>query len=434
MAYPLSSEVTPGQPTASAHYNNLRNDALYLGKNELNAAPLGALLAHYEEGLKIELLETDRVRVPASATAKVYLMVNGCMLTANANVDLAAGSKPAGSAAQYYIFAVRSEGSTTFTLDVNTTSTESTDRRRIGGFYWDGSRIDAASFYTEGRENRLANLGMQNRQVFGGRLTLSSGNPVADVETGGTIYYTPYISNQVCIYGHGNGWKEYNFTELSKSLDGMPAGKPVDVFLCDISGTLTLELEGWASAFVRSVALTTQDGIEVKSGYPNRVYLGTVGITGTAAISADTTAKRLIWNRYNRLARPMESGISTNSWTYTTTAYRAVSGTGDVKLEVCSGLAVEGIMIQAGLLMKSVDAYNANIGIGVDTTGANSAQVRVPHIHNSIGPAVAFYAGRMEEGLRTYYLLEYGNSGITYYGSNGAGLTIRGGLTALVTA
>ncbi len=37
MAYPLSSEVSAGQPTASAHYNNLRDDALYLGMGSANA-------------------------------------------------------------------------------------------------------------------------------------------------------------------------------------------------------------------------------------------------------------------------------------------------------------------------------------------------------------------------------------------------------------
>jgi len=432
MTYPLSGEVTSGQPTASSQYNNLRNDAIYLGKDDLNAVPLGSLLAHYEEGLKLEQLETDRVRVPASATAMVYLVVNGYMLNANTNVDLSAGSKPSGSAAQYYVFAVRSDGSTTFTLDVNTTSTESTNRRRIGGFYWDGSKLDTASIYTENRDGLLTNLGIQSKQIFGGRLTLSSGNPVQDVDSGGTIYYTPYLSNRVSIYGTGSGWKEFTFSELSKSLDGMPAGTPVDVFLCNNCGTLTLELEAWTSATVRSVALSIQDGIEVKSGSPGKVYLGTVGITNTAAISSDNTSNRLVWNRYNRVARPMESGISTNSWTYTTSAYRAAAGTGEVKLRVCTGMAIDGISITAGTLIKSGDAYNAGIGVGVNVTDTNSAQVRIAHMHSAVGPALAFYSGRMVEGMIDYYLLEFGNTGVVFYGSNGSPLPVRSGLTALV--
>ncbi|MEM5775607.1 MAG: hypothetical protein AAGU05_11460, partial [Anaerolineaceae bacterium] len=291
MTYPLSAEVLPGQATASAQYNNLRNDALYLGQNALQAVPLGQLLERYEDSLILELLETDRVRVPASAVSPVYVMVGGCMLGASANVDLPAGARPAGSPAQYYVFAVRSPGSVTFSLDVNTTADESSGRRRVGGFYWDGARIDAASLYTERRARLLNTLGLQTPQTFGGRLTLVSGSPAADADSGGTLYYTPFVSNRVSVYGPGAGWKEYAFAQLSKSLEGMPAGKPADVFLRCVSGTLTLELEPWTSAVVRSTALALQDGVQVKSGAPGQVYLGTVGITETAGVSADSTAR-----------------------------------------------------------------------------------------------------------------------------------------------
>ncbi len=434
MPYPLSSEVTPGQPTASAHYNNLRNDALYLGQNVNNSASLGQLLAGYEDCLALELLETDRVRVPASPASPVCIMVSGCMLGASTSVDLPTGARPAGSPAQYFVFAVRSPGSTTFSLDVNTTAAESSDRRRIGGFYWDGVRIDEASLYVERRSRLLNALGLEAPQTFGGRLSLVSGSPAADAESGGTLYYTPFLSNRVSVYGPGSGWKEYAFSELSKSLEGMPASKPADVFLRCVSGALTLELEPWTSVSVRSTALTVQDGIQVKSGSPGLVYLGTIAITETAGICADSPARRLVWNRYNRLLRPMESSIGTPSWTYTTNAFRPVTGTAVVKLEVVTGLALDGISIQGGFLMKSADGGNAGIGVGIGATDVNSAQVRIPHIHNGIGPAAAFFTGCLAEGLVTCYLLEFGNTGVTFYGSNGAGAAIRAGLTALVMA
>ena len=41
MTYPLSSEVSSGQPTAAAQYNNLRRDALRLGQADADAATHG---------------------------------------------------------------------------------------------------------------------------------------------------------------------------------------------------------------------------------------------------------------------------------------------------------------------------------------------------------------------------------------------------------
>lgn len=432
MSYPESSEVSAGQPTASAHYNNLRKDALYLGMAAVDAASLGALLARYEYGLRLELLDTDRIRVPATATEAVYLVVNGYMLTAAANVDLSAGSRPSGAAAQYYVFAVRNGSSTTFTLDINTTSTETTDQRRIGGFYWDGSQIDASSIYTERRDYLLDNLGMKSKQVFGGRLTLVSGDPApaAAVTGAGTIYYTPHMSNRVSLYGQGMGWKEHIFTELSLSLAGASANTPVDIFLYDDAGTLTLEYVEWTNASTRATALTTQDGVYVKSGAVTHLYLGTVGITSMAGVSEDRQFSRLVWNMYNRVLRPLYVTLGTNSWSYTTGAWRAASGSAVTYLRVVAGRPEEGILIIGSLLMSSGSANNAGVGIGVDSVLVNSAAIRAGHIEAGIGPAIATYADIVAEGLVTHYLIEYGAAGVTFYGSNGGSDAVRAGMSA----
>ena len=69
MTYPLSSEVSSGQPTAAAQYNNLRRDALRLGQADADAATLADFLGRFSHNLRLELLETDRLRVPASPTS-----------------------------------------------------------------------------------------------------------------------------------------------------------------------------------------------------------------------------------------------------------------------------------------------------------------------------------------------------------------------------
>lgn len=145
MAYPSSSDVTAGQPTAAAHYNNLRKDALYLGNDSATALTLGAALAQYIENVKLEYLATNCVRIPYDAAAPARIMIDGYMLQAFADVDLAAGSF-SGAAAKYYIFAVRAL-TPTFTLAVSTSSTVTPGSRLIGECYWAGSSLTSYSIY-----------------------------------------------------------------------------------------------------------------------------------------------------------------------------------------------------------------------------------------------------------------------------------------------
>lgn len=140
MTYPLSTQVSPGQPTAADHYNNLRKDALNLGQAETDAVNLGVFFKRFSAGVKLEYLPNHRMRVPHSSTNPPTLMINGFMLQSDANVDLPAGLI-SGPAAMWFIFAVRSAGSNTFTLTANTSSSEGIDHRLIGQAYWTGSSL-----------------------------------------------------------------------------------------------------------------------------------------------------------------------------------------------------------------------------------------------------------------------------------------------------
>ena len=140
MTYPLSSQVTSGQPTAADHYNNLRADALRLGNAEADSLTLKGFLNRHQEHMSLAYLSAARVKVPFDANKPPTIYINGYLLQAAAEVDLASGLI-SGSAATWYIFAVRTAGSTTFTLAANTSATESTDQRLIGEVYWDGSTI-----------------------------------------------------------------------------------------------------------------------------------------------------------------------------------------------------------------------------------------------------------------------------------------------------
>jgi hypothetical protein len=146
MSYPLSSQVTAGQPTAAEHYNTLRKDALNLGQAETDAVTLGKFFRRFSSGMKLEYLANHRVRVPNSSTNPPTLMVNGYMLQSDSNIDLPVGLI-SGPAALWYIFAVRTAGSNSFTLTANTSASEGTDQRLIGQAYWTGTNLISIQCY-----------------------------------------------------------------------------------------------------------------------------------------------------------------------------------------------------------------------------------------------------------------------------------------------
>jgi len=150
MTYPLSSDVSSGQPTASAHYNNLRKDALYLGQLAADSLTVGDFFSRFAANIKLNYLATNRVRVVYNAYHPAAIVIGGCLLKAAANIDLAAGYF-SGAASLFYIHAVRTAGSSTFTLSVNTTPVDSTTSRVIGTCYWDGTNIsNVISYYDSG--------------------------------------------------------------------------------------------------------------------------------------------------------------------------------------------------------------------------------------------------------------------------------------------
>ena len=69
----------------------------------------------------------------------------------------------------------------------------------------------------------------------------------------------------------------------------------------------------------------TQDGVLVKSGNTAQRYVGTIYASG-ANTTEDSFAKRYVWNYYNRVARPMRVTEATDTWTYTTAAFRQANG------------------------------------------------------------------------------------------------------------
>ncbi len=159
-----------------------------------------------------------------------------------------------------------------------------------------------ASNYGANVMRESANSALTNH-LIGGRLTLVSGNPVADATLATTLYYTAYLHNQISLYSNSE-WSTFSFTEPSLSLAGLASGTNYDIFAYDSSGTVTLEALAWAGNNARTTNLVRQDGVWVSGADASRRYLGTLR-TSAAGKVTDDTAHRFLWNFYNRRHRSL---------------------------------------------------------------------------------------------------------------------------------
>lgn len=217
-------------------------------------------------------------------------------------------------------------------------------------------------------------------QIPCGRLTLTTGTPVTtgDVTAAETLYYTPFKGNTIVLFD-GTNWRQYAFAELS--IDVPDATNAYDVFVYDNAGTVTLELTAWTNPTTRATALTTQDGVLVKTGVLTRRYVGTFYCTTAGnGQTEDSVAKRYVWNYYNRIARPMRVVDTANSWNYTMVAYQQANANAANQLDMVIGVSedpVEAAVAGIAVSDQAAATVTVAVGIGLDSTTVNSAQILV---------------------------------------------------------
>lgn len=210
------------------------------------------------------------------------------------------------------------------------------------------------------------------RQVCQGRITLTTAVPVttADVTAATTIRYAPYIGNHIALYD-GSEWDLFTFSELSLALGTDAADTNYDLFAYNSGGTVTLERLAWTNATTRATALTTQDGVLVKSGATTRRYLGTYRTTGTIGQTEDSFAKRFVWNYYHRAPRVLRVTEATDSWNYHVATIRQANGAAGNQVAVVVGWAEVLIDLHVqGLVLNTTGNVGVAVGIGEDSTTA----------------------------------------------------------------
>lgn len=212
--------------------------------------------------------------------------------------------------------------------------------------------------------------------VAGGRLTVSSTDPVttADVNSS-TLYYLPFADDKVALHT-GSAWAYHSIPSggVSASVTGLTAAVVHDVFLHDASGTLTLSFVAWTNDTTRSVALSRQNGAWVKATDTTRRYLGTVYTysNGGTTNVRDGQKNRDLWNVQNRVERVSASRDDTTSWTYDSSTWRGLNnGDADWRFDFVVGLGEEPVETYLSVNTQSVNtgsSYMPRVALGIDST------------------------------------------------------------------
>lgn len=278
---------------------------------------------------------------------------------------------------------------------------------------------DGTSWYEKRR--------FDNAFLCEGRLTLTTAVPVttADVTGAATVYFTPYTGNKISLYS-GTRWSTYTFTERSLALGTITNDLPYDVFIYDNAGTVTLELLAWTNKTTRATALVLQDGVLSKTGALTRRYLGTFHTTATTT-TEDSYAKRLLWNYYNRVSRPLAIFDTTDSWTYDTAAFRQVRATATNQIVVVVGWVEDAVELHAGHAATHSSAGTVITAVGYDSTTVpitpTAGQILIPNTASatSFAHVSAVVRHFPAVGFHTYAWLERAASATTtWYGDGGS--------------
>lgn len=292
-----------------------------------------------------------------------------------------------------------------------------------------------------------------------GRLTLSNGNPVADITLGTSVYYTPFKGASIPRYD-GADWLVDTFTEMTMSGNAAHATNTnYDVFYFDDGGTKRIGTgPAWSSSsargtgagttelvllggfWVNAVSMTVRNGANTYSVPVNRgLYLGTVRTRAAAAGTFEdskggsvTPARRYVFNAYNRVPRPILITESAASWSYTTGTWRRMNNNSNMVANFITGLSEDAIDFSGVMSCQSTSTPSNALGYdwtsGAPDTSCLFGFGAAGGAYGTVCPSLRTVPAI---GLHTVTALEYGNTGATFYG---AGAVSNCGLNGTVMA
>ncbi|MBX9877642.1 MAG: hypothetical protein K2Y22_04220 [Candidatus Obscuribacterales bacterium] len=274
-----------------------------------------------------------------------------------------------------------------------------------------------------------------------GRLTLETGVAFSTTDqlAKTTLYFTPHNGNKIALYNGSSSWDLISFSEISIAVPAT-TNTMYDVFVYNNSGTATLELTAWTNDTTRATALTTQDGILVKTGATTRKFVGCMRTTGVSGETEVSTKRKFVANYYNAKTTFLKATDPTNTWTENNASFHSANANttvGEGRLEFITPWADQLVRCtHASKASNSNGSVAAAAGIGLDSTSTNSAQLIGSTIPDNVGRAQYFashYSGYPAVGYHYLQALVAAPGGInhTFYGDNG-GTVEQTGLLAEV--
>jgi hypothetical protein len=230
-----------------------------------------------------------------------------------------------------------------------------------------------------------------------GRLTLQTVTPVMTTTQSAktTIYYTPYVGNQIVLYD-GTNMVPTTFAEISvlttdttKNPAAIGASKVNDWFIWTDAGTLRLTHgPDWTNDTTRSAgtALVLTGGILLNNASITNgpaasrgTYVGTTRSNGSsqldwifgAAANGGTAGFFGLWNAYNRIVVGSMTQDTTDNWSYNSNTIRQMNASAGNQHTIVRGLDEDAVT--ANLIVGSISGVSTTfgaIGIGLDSTTA----------------------------------------------------------------
>ncbi len=435
----LSSSVSAGDATKASQYNNLRADALRFGAEESSSSDLYTLLFRYMSDFDLSAAGAV-ITLSAAPTRPAAVVIDGIIKAVTADLTLDLTNQGLQNNALFYLFAVLNTGDGGFTISAKNNESELSGTRLIGYGYWDGSGVTSGSLKKILFRNVYNEV--QDSSVCQGRLTLSSGAPVSgNVDSSGTVYFSPYNGNRISLYDGLNRWVTLIFSEISLDISLYAAGGVYDIFAYLSGGGAALTSKKWTNSSTRATGITRLGGVLVDSENNRLRYLGTIGITDTAGICADNFTQRLVWNANHQVRRSIKKAESitfmddNNPGCWVPYLYdvnmkiKAVIGLDYGELEI-NGL---GKIYLATTTDSRLDSYADGVGIGIDSSttdflnNSNVSDLSAFSLYDSLHyPKLTINQGR-SLGMHAYYLLMYSKLGNTRFQgdyNNDAGETV----------
>jgi hypothetical protein len=206
------------------------------------------------------------------------------------------------------------------------------------------------------------------------------------------------------------------------------AGKCYDVFLTVDSLVIGPE---WTNSATRALQVQ-KDGDRIVNA------ISFSGIDACAAelvggfrchangLTRSTKQSRLVWSRHDAILLPVCRMESAGSWSYSSAQWRQANANPLNQIEIFCGVSGRMVDVTASVYMIGGTSTVASgfVGIGLDTSAADSSQVKNPGAGSNafpVLPAWARYAGYVGIGYHELRWLERGGGGSsqTWVGNGG---------------